>query len=437
VPDLSQLVTLSIVLALAALGIGAATRIVSALRLGGRREEPVDLSPAVAESRFTIPVSVIVPIDEGSAPPQQTIAALLGLNYPEFEVIVVTNEAPTTLIERLTTDWQLEAKEFFYRQTLKTEPVRRIYRSARDQRLMVVDKESSRYGDALNCGVNVARYRYVVAVPPGIAVDPNALLRIMSAALRDPATVVAASSHVDQGRASSVHTAFQQLESARALMDSRLQGQDKSSGLVPRSAVLIWRRDAVIALNGFSLSSADPALDMTLRMQTANTPQPGRFARGGNIFGRIEHGGSTSAFRLAAVRQRAALEVLFSWRRGNGRHVGFWPFIRTEFAAPIAELWVVLATCGGVAAGWFPWTTAAWLVVVLSFGHAAVNSAALLLRGSVPEGPEGSDLLRLLLMGPFEFVGYRPAIALARITAMVEFVANRTYETLRTSRTYL
>ena len=42
--------------------------------------------------------------------------------------------------ERLKSEWKLEAREFFYRAALPTAAVRMIYRSARDLRLIVVDK---------------------------------------------------------------------------------------------------------------------------------------------------------------------------------------------------------------------------------------------------------------------------------------------------------
>ena len=100
---------------------------------------------------------------------------------------MVTDGAPKSLVDELARDWQLEAREFFYRKSIETSEVRRIYRSGRDPRLMVIDKAAAGYSDALNCGVNVARYRYVMSVAPDVNFDRDALLRVMTAALRDPA----------------------------------------------------------------------------------------------------------------------------------------------------------------------------------------------------------------------------------------------------------
>ena len=54
--------TSSIVLALAYVAAVATFAIVAALRVGGRREDQGDDHEALASSRFTIPVSIIVPV---------------------------------------------------------------------------------------------------------------------------------------------------------------------------------------------------------------------------------------------------------------------------------------------------------------------------------------------------------------------------------------
>ena len=76
----------------------------------------------LASSRFTIPVSVILPIGA-----EQDVAGavdhLLGLTYPEHEVIVVTGRqtgVPASLRER----FDLKACEIFFRRSLQTMPVR-------------------------------------------------------------------------------------------------------------------------------------------------------------------------------------------------------------------------------------------------------------------------------------------------------------------------
>jgi len=50
--------------------------------------------------------------------------------------------------------------------------------------------------DALNCGINFSRYSYILGVDGDTVYRPDALLNGMRLAMRDPARVVAVTSHV-------------------------------------------------------------------------------------------------------------------------------------------------------------------------------------------------------------------------------------------------
>jgi hypothetical protein len=400
------LVEFSVALSLAYLAILAAMAVVLALRVGGRREESADDYDTLSASRFTIPVSLIVPLRDDSGPVAPTLRALLGLSYPEFEVIVVAEGLSVTAWNTLKDDWALEAKEFFYRQSLTTAAVQKIYRSGSDARLMIVDKAPTRsLADALNCGVNLARFRYVSAVESGLVFDADALLRAMSAPLRDPASVAAATSHVESSGSVSggqVGDALQRLASIRALMDSRLVWRTFQASLGTHDAVAVWRRDGIVLLGGFSLDAADPGLDMMVRLQTATPRVTGRIARSAEIFGQIGPRSLTSRVRLATRRQAAAWQTLWAFPTLDGR--AFMYFVMSEFVTPLVQAWVLVAVTVGALGGWMPWRDVPLVVILLSFGHAIINGVAVLLRGAASGAPHESELLWLLLVAPLDFV---------------------------------
>lgn len=396
---LIMLVTGSIVVAVACLMGFAIAAIVAALRTGGRRERVSDDREALSLSRFTIPVSIIVPVLADVAAISKMIGQLLALNYPEIEVVVVADGAPQSLLDTLGRDWQLDAKEFFYRRTLPTADVRRIYRSGQDARLMVIDKLPAGYADAVNCGINVARNRYVMTITPDVEFDNDALLRLMADALRDPAHVVGASNHVER-----VGFAFDRLASARSLMNSRLVWRHLHEGLGPSSAVFVWRRDAVLALKGLSTGSADPDLDMMLRLQTA-TIAGGRVDRAADIFGRTTQRMPTRSRNSWRVVAAALISLVRSGSSLGPKAALYYSW--SEMLAPFTETWVLLATFAGAALGWYSWSAFALAVFALAFGHAAVTAAALLLRGSAPGAPDESELRSLLAVSPLEFFSYR------------------------------
>jgi hypothetical protein len=420
------LLAASLWLALAYVTVVSLAAIVAALRAGGRRDDAATSHDAVSVSRFTIPVSIVVPAADDSQGLSRTISALLQLNYPAFEVIVVADGCESSYVDALAAEWRLGAREFFYRRMLPTADVRRIYRSDVDTRLMLIDKARGGYSDALNCGVNLARYRYVMSLPLEIAsrveFDPHALLRVMTAALHDPANVVGAASHVEQGvEMGGSAAAFQRLASLRSLMKTRLAWRHLRQGLGPDGAVVVWRRDAVLKLQGYSRTAADPDLDLMCRMQTADPEGGTRFVRSGEVFGRVKSRPIGRALAAAARRQQGAFQFVRRALQGHARGLDratLVHFVESELLTPAMQAWLVAGSLAGAAAGWFPWSTPLLAVLLLSFGGAAVTAAALLLRGFAPGAPLEPELRRLLVASPLEPVLYRPLLAIARLGAV-------------------
>jgi len=383
---LQALVIASIGVAVLYLAALTTAVVVLALRVGERDEDPVDDRQAFSASRLTIPVSIVVPVAAGArwADVAATIDALLGLNYPAFEVIVVADDLPHGAWDPTKAVWRLEAREIFFRAWLDAAPIRMMYRSARDPRLIVVHKTPGSSADALNCGVNLAKFRYLCEVEPGITFDEDALLRAMTAPLGDPADVVGATSHVEiRGGA------FQRLRTVRSLMKSRVLWRHLEGVLGPRDAVVVWRRDAVEQAGGFSTSATDPRLDMMVRLQH---PRAGRIVRTAEVFGYRPARSVVEDLRETVRRQRAALEAASTLRaeRSAIRPMLAYFFV-SEMLTACAQLWFIVATAFAAAAGWIPWADAGWAAVLLAAGHAVVSAAALLVRGAVSHAPEARD----------------------------------------------
>lgn len=395
-----------IAIALAYLALLGGSIVFRALRTGGRRDD-IDEQAARAGSRFTIPVSVIVPV-RAVEDIDRVLTDTLRLNYPELELIVVASaaaEAPA--FGRVATEWQLEANEFFYRQSVPTAPVNRIYRSGRDPRVLVVDKVAATRADAMNCGVNVARFRYLAVIVPGLAFDEDALLRLMAKPLRDPAAVLGASAHIERTGL------FERLASVRAIMESRLFWRHRSRACGTADQVYVWRRDIVIGAKGFATASVDPAGEMVRRAVTTAAAHgaPARFYRSGEIFGRAARHSPAAALHQRGIRQRAVLRQLRlltprSVRAFGPRAIGW--LLASTVLAPLAELTVVGGSVAGALSGRFTWAApmAAFAAVVL--GRAIVTTAALLTRGVSPAAPDERELAGLLAAAPIETLVTRP-----------------------------
>jgi cellulose synthase/poly-beta-1,6-N-acetylglucosamine synthase-like glycosyltransferase len=394
--NLLTLAAWSVVAALAIAGAYALVVIEAALRVGGRREDFAAGADAVSASRLAIPVSLVLPVTATTPFLRESISSALALNYPELELILVADSLTPEQIQLLSDEWQIEARELFYRRTLPTADVKRIYRSVRDPRLVVIGKDPAGYADAINCGINVSRYRYVAVLDPAVEFDAGALLRLMSAPMSDPGRIVGATNHIE-GRG-----AFARLAGARAFAISRLHRRSRGAlGAYPAAAV--WRRDALLKEGGYSSTAVNPQLDLMFRMQ-ANNGGGGRVVRDSHVFGVVRQDAGRRSSTCATSQRGAAALLLKSLRHGVGEVPFriFARFLNREVLVPAVCAWTLGVLVVAAALGYVTWTLPLLALVALSCGGAAVSAASLLLRGAAPNAPDARRLTRLLLVAPFE-----------------------------------
>jgi cellulose synthase/poly-beta-1,6-N-acetylglucosamine synthase-like glycosyltransferase len=232
-----------------------------------RHESDMEDYGTLASSRFTIPVSVLVAAYNEESAIAATVESLLALEYPEHEVIVVNDGSSDRTLERLRAAFELERFEVFVRRIIHTEEVRAVYRSEKHPNLFVVDKENGGKADALNAGLNLARYRYVCGVDADTIFDREALLKGMRLVVQDPGRVVGVTSHLtiaeDPGRTMSApkgrrrvdrrpFVAYQHLDYLRAFLNNRLAWSRLGFMLCSVGAFQIWRRDVLEELGGYA-----------------------------------------------------------------------------------------------------------------------------------------------------------------------------------------
>ena len=414
-----------------------------------RKSQTEDLA-SLAVSRFTIPVSVLVPAFNEERLIVASVQSLLDLNYPEFEVIVVSDGSADGTMEQLRDAFDIKPREMFYRRLLPTQPVRRIFRSVRDPRLTVIEKVHGGKADALNCGVNLARYRYLCCVAADTVYDRDALLGSMPAAIQDPATVLGVTSHVDV----SIHpesggsgpdvdrhvlSNFQHLERLRWLMNNRLVWTWLNFRLGSARAFGIWRRDAILDVDGFATDLTGEEIDITFRVQEkyARQDQPGRVVALATFLGKTEAPDRMShLIRQRARWQRVVWESAWRYRHmfanrqfGRVGLIGFPYFAVSQIVSPLVQLVAVVA-----------WPLAWWtgvitgmdflrLVGMVALCNGIVTSMAILLHETNFRTHRLASLARLILLGPLEPFLYRPAILCARLQGAWSFLTgDRTWD---------
>ncbi len=402
---------------------------------------------AIEDSPFTIPVSVIAPAYNEEVLIVAAVKSLLGLDYPQYEVIVVNDGSKDGTLQALVAAFDLQPRESFVRRVFATKQTRGIYTSRWDSRLTVIDKENGGKSDALNAGINAARYRYICTVDSDTLFQPNALSRAMRLVLRDPTRVVGVTSHVaisnrpedgsglrgSQQRIDDTSiTNFQHLDYLRAFLNNRLGWSRLDFMLCSVGAFAIWRRDVVVELGGFSGDFTCEDIEFTFRVHEhfRRKRVPYRVLALPEAVGRTE--GPDTVRSLVSQRarwQRVITETVWHYRRMmlNPRYgavglLGAPYYLLVEVLAPFFQ---VLSVVVVPIALWIGDVTIRELVLfglTVAFTNGFLTNVALFLYDVESRTYPLRDLLRLMVLGPADLVLYRPFLFFAQAKGVIDFL---------------
>ncbi|MFQ5353969.1 MAG: glycosyltransferase family 2 protein, partial [Thermodesulfobacteriota bacterium] len=158
-------------------------RHMSRLKYGRYQEE---MHPSLA-----LPVTMIIAAYNEEKNIADTVKALLRLNYPDFEVIVVDDGSEDGTLTRLQEVFALERADLVYRPLIPTGKLKAFYINPEIPNLTVVSKEHGGKADSLNAGVNISRAPYICSVDADSILEEKAITRLMRTVIEDPDTIMA------------------------------------------------------------------------------------------------------------------------------------------------------------------------------------------------------------------------------------------------------
>jgi len=234
----------------------------------------------ILRSEMTWPISILVPAHNESRTIVETVRSLLSVNYGQFEVIVINDGSTDDTLQKVVRIFDLKRTDRVYRRTLETTEVRGLYASLEIPNLVVVDKVRAGKSDALNAGINVARYPLYCSVDADSIIEDNALLRVVKPFMEHPQEMVAVGGivriangcRVRDGRVVSIGLPhrmlpiFQVVEYLRAFLSGRIGWSTMRSLLIISGAFGLYRKSEVIAVGGYDAWSQTEDLELVLKL---------------------------------------------------------------------------------------------------------------------------------------------------------------------------
>ncbi len=405
----------------------------------------------VLQSPLTPPVSIILPAFNEEACIVDSVDALRLLEYGEFEIVVVDDGSTDRTLERLTEAYGLVRSQTPLRVQLPSERTKAVYVSRRLANLVVVCKENGGCkADAINAGVNAARYPLVCVTDADAILEKDALLRAVRPFIERPQETIAVGGTVrivngcavSVGRVTRVGAprnllaALQVVEYMRAFIASRT-AWSRSGGLFLISGAFgIFRKDALVEVGGFNPEAIGEDMELVLRMHRAFRAKKRRF--------RIVFVPDPVVWTEAPESLKGLQSQRKRWHRGLlqclwwNRDMVCRPSQGAVGLLGLPYLWIFEA--GGtvvevvgyvviVVSALFGELNATFLVlfvlVAMAYGVALSVSALVMDDARSPHSQSIADIAWLLLCTVIENFGYRQLLAVWRFAAMVELIAGR------------
>lgn len=438
----TQWVFLTYFIALTAVYLGLNVVSLFALRrYMGRRV--ADVGPALAPE-LDLPISVVVPAHNEALTIGESVRALLQLEYPHFEIIVVNDGSRDGTLDTLIEEFSLKPFPEAYRVRLPTQPVRAVYRSVLYPQLRVIDKANGGKADAANAGINAARYPVFCVIDADSILQRDSLRRAIQPFLDDTTTVAAGGTiriangcRVSGGFLEDVGlprhplALFQIVEYLRAFLFGRLGWSPLNALLIVSGAFGLFRKEAVVAAGGFRADTVGEDMELIVRLhrvlRAAGRPYRISYVPDPICWTEVPEDLRTLA-RQRIRWQRGLLESLrlnaslcFNPKAGAVGMVAYPFFLIFEALGPLVEVFgfavLLIAAVTGLLSheAFFVLTGLSILLGVL-----LSTSAFLFEQMSFHVYPRLGQTLRLFLFAVLENFGYRQLTAVWRVYGLLQ-----------------
>ncbi len=400
---------------------------------------------AVMRSPATPGVSLVVPAYNESAGIVETVRSLLMLNYPQFEIIVVDDGSRDDTLQRLQNAFGLVRAPGSYEEQLPTAEVTGVYRSLTTREVVAIGKLNGGKADAMNAGLNAARYPLVCVIDADSLMEEHALTRAVLPFIEDPTTVAAGGivrigngCVVDHGRVTEVRVPdrwlprFQVVEYLRAFLAARLTHSAFNALIIVSGAFGVFRRDVAIDAGGFDTHTIGEDMEFIVRLHRycRDRRRPYRIVFQPDPVVWTEAPESTRILANQRNRwQRGTLQVLAMHASmiGNPRYgrIGMLAlpyYVLFETVGPVLELAGLVLSLLGIIFGMIDWQMAQLLfLAAILYGTLNSVAAVLLEELSFRRYLRLSDVMKLLAAAVAENFGYRQMNSWWRLRGVIDY----------------
>jgi cellulose synthase/poly-beta-1,6-N-acetylglucosamine synthase-like glycosyltransferase len=394
-------------------------------------------------------ISILAPAFNEESTIEGSLRALLALQYPRLEVIVISDGSTDDTVKVLIERFDLVPVKTIYERRIKTKLVRNLYRSATYPSLVVVDKENGGKADALNVGLSFARGELVCAMDADTLIEGDGLQRMVRPFLYATNVVatggtirVVNGSDVNLGRIVKARVTthalagIQVVEYLRAFLFGRLGWNRLGGNIIISGAFGLFRRESVVNAGGYLHDTVGEDMELVLRLKRLSYERsgPGTIAFVPDPVAWTEVPETLKVLGRQRDRwHRGLADVLWRHRKMflNPRYgiTGLFVFpyyVFVELLAPLIEAVGLITIVTGLILGFIDWRFAA-LFYLTAYGLGTALTAFTLILEDISFHRYNTFRDRGLLFwwALMENLGYRQMTVYWRLRGLWKFLLGR------------
>lgn len=393
-----------------------------------------------------IPVSILVPAYNEEVTIVETIRSLLTLDYRLYEIVVVDDgskdETARVLIDAL--HLQRISRPIQYK--VPCEKMIAVYESnAEKVPITLVKKRNGGKADALNMGINTARFPYFLCMDADSVLQYDSLDRIMRPILEDQ-NVIAVGGSVRPGNSAIIDKGhvieykmpkhilpfMQVLEYDRSFLAARILFDHFNGSIIISGAFGLFQKQVVILAGGYDRKTMGEDMELVVRLheycRENNIPYRIRYATDAICWTQVPE--SLNDLRKQRRRWHIGLfqsltrhsQILANPKYGLVSFVSYFYFLLFELYSPYIEIIGVASMVVAYLVGYLNLSFMIWYLGLYVLFTAVLSLTIFLARVHTIDLPlRWRDVLRAIGLSVIEVSVLRFVLAWVRATALLGY----------------
>lgn len=229
---------------------------------------------------YFLPISILVPAYNEEVTAVDTVKSLLMMDYQLYEIIIVDDGSKDATSQVLIDAFQLIRVNHPVNRQISCRPEKAIYEGVvNDISITLVQKENGGKADALNMGINMARYPYFICMDADSVLQRDSLKNIVRPVLEEDNIIavgglvrISNCAILNQGKLVEYHMPWnpiigmQILEYDRSFMASRILMDKYNGNLIISGAFGLFHKETVCSAGGYDGDTMGEDMELVVKL---------------------------------------------------------------------------------------------------------------------------------------------------------------------------